>query len=312
MAKLFTRRQLLRGVLAAGATTIAIGGYAVAEPWRLVVTRYKITPPRWPSGLTLRCAVIADLHACDPWMSAARIRQIVARTNALTPDVTLLLGDYVAGDKIARLSRDMANETWAAELGGLKAPLGVHAVLGNHDYWQDISVQLKRGGPVPAAVALEAAGIPVYENRAVRLEKDGQPFWIAGLGDQWAYWPRGATRPGRRFDRFVGVHDVPLTMSYVTDQAPMILMAHEPDIFPDIPERVALTISGHTHGGQITIAGFAPIVPSRYGQRYLYGHVVEGGRHLLVSGGLGCSAYPVRFGRPPEIVVIDLGSPVAT
>ncbi|MDZ4840947.1 MAG: metallophosphoesterase [Hyphomicrobium aestuarii] len=307
-----TRRQLLRGVLAVGASTAALGAYAVAEPWRLVVTRYTITPAGWPKGLSLRCAVIADLHACEPWMGAARIRQIVARTNALAPDVTLLLGDYVAGRIIAKLSGDMANATWAAALAGLKAPLGVHAVLGNHDWWQDVSVQLKRSGPVPAAVALEAVGINVYDNQAIRLEKDGQPFWIAGLGDQWAYWPRGALRPTRGFHRYEGVDDLPSTLRQVTDTAPVILMAHEPDVFPEVPDRVAVTISGHTHGGQVTFAGYAPIVPSRYGRRYVYGHIVEGERNLVVSGGLGCSGLPIRFGRPPEIVVIDLGSEVAT
>ena len=161
----------------------------MAEPWRLNVTRYALTPPNWPTGLKLRCAVIADLHACEPWMGEARIRQIVARTNSLAPDVTLLLGDYEAGYKLSRMSKPVESSVWAGALGGLRAPLGVHAVLGNHDWWHDIEVQRRRAGPVPAAMALEAAGIPVYQNNAIRLTKDGQPFWIAGLGDQWAFWP---------------------------------------------------------------------------------------------------------------------------
>jgi len=85
----------------------------------------------------------------------------------------------------------------------------------------------------------------------------------------------------------------------------VILMVHEPDIFPEVPARVSLTVAGHTHGGQVTIAGFAPIVPSRYGRRYVYGHIVEEERNLIVSAGLGCSTLPIRFGAPPEIVVID-------
>lgn len=87
----------------------------------------------------------------------------------------------------------------------------------------------------------------------------------------------------------------------------MILLAHEPDIFPDVPSRVALTISGHTHGGQVRLFGYSPVVPSRFGNRYAYGHVVEGGRNLVVSGGLGVAILPVRFGMRPEIVQIDLG-----
>ena len=108
-----------------------------------------------------------------------------------------------------------------------------------------------------------------------------------------------------------GVDDLAGTLAQVKDDAPVILMAHEPDIFPKVPDRVALTVSGHTHGGQITFAGYAPVVPSRYGRRYVYGHVVEENRSIIVSGGLGCSGMPIRFGRPPEIVLIEL-SGVAT
>jgi predicted MPP superfamily phosphohydrolase len=88
----------------------------------------------------------------------------------------------------------------------------------------------------------------------------------------------------------------------------VILLAHEPDVFPRVPERVALTLSGHTHGGQVRILGYSPIVPSRYGNRYAYGHIVERDRHLVVSGGLGCTGLPVRFGVPPEIVQVDVGA----
>ena len=70
---------------------------------------------------------------------------------------------------------------------------------------------------------------------------------------------------------------------------------------------VALTICGHTHGGQINLLGWTPVVPSRYGSRYVYGHKVEDGRHIVISRGLGCSGIPVRVGAPPEVVLLDLG-----
>lgn len=293
------------------AGTLGFGGYAVAEPWRLNVSRYRLVPKGWPQGFKLRLAVVADIHACNPWMSADRIRQIVARTNALGADAVLLLGDYVVGHRLGRMSTPVKGEEWAGALAALKAPNGVHAVLGNHDWWENESLQRTRQGAVPARLALEAAGIPVYENDAVRLEKNGQPFWLAGLGDQWAFWPTDDEYPafvkGGKLG-YTGVHDLPQTLAQVTDDAPVILMAHEPDIFPEVSERVALTVSGHTHGGQLRLAGFAPIVPSRYGRRYVYGHIVEDGRNLIVSGGLGCSGLPLRFGSPPEIVVIDLGT----
>ena len=153
---------------------------------------------------------------------------------------------------------------------------------------------------------LRKAGIPVYENDARRLSKDGQPFWLAGLGDQWAF-QRGARgrKRGRNWTR--GIDDLPATMALIKDDAPVILMMHEPDAFPSVPARVALTLAGHTHGGQVVLGGYPLIVPSRYGRRYAYGHIVEEWRHLIVSGGLGCSMAPVRFGVPPEIVVIELG-----
>ncbi|HRK18953.1 MAG TPA: metallophosphoesterase [Hyphomicrobiaceae bacterium] len=307
---MISRRTLLKGVLALGATGMTFGGYALAEPFRLKVTRYALTPPRWTSGLKLRLAVVADLHANDPWMDLDRIAGIVTRTNALGADAILLLGDYVASNRIGKFSRHIASPLWAAELAKLKAPLGVHAVMGNHDWWDDLAVQRRRAGKPEAQRALEAAGIPTYENRAVRLAKDGKPFWLAGLGDQWAYWPRRENyeafrRGGKK--AYDGVHDVRATLAAITDDAPVVLMAHEPDIFAELPDRFSLTISGHTHGGQVNMFGWTPIVPSKYGTRYVYGHIVENNRNLVVSGGLGCSGLPIRFGSPPELVVVDLG-----
>lgn len=307
---MFTRRDILKALAVMGLGGTAFGGYALAEPFRQTVKTYALTPPGWPKGLNLKLAILADIHAVDPWVSAERISGIVDAANALQPDAILLLGDYVVGHRLGRFGKAVPHKLWAGALGKLKAPLGVHAVLGNHDWWEDYDVQVREKGPVPAGLALEAAGIPVYENKAVRLEKDGQPFWIAGLGDQWAFWPKK-----ENYDRFFrrgkidyrGVHDLAGTLAQVTDDAPVILMAHEPDIFPEVPARVSLTLSGHTHGGQVRVLGYSPVVPSRFGTRYIYGHIVEEGRNLIVSGGLGMSALPIRFGSPPEIVVVELG-----
>ncbi len=311
---MISRRDILKALAVAGISAPAFGGYAVAESQRQRVTRYAITPPGWTPGLKLRVAVIADLHACEPWMSVERIEHIVRQTNALEADAILLLGDYVVGHRLGKFSTPVTVGEWAAPLGKLKAPLGVHAVLGNHDWWDEGEVQDRRAGPTRAGKALEAVGIPVYENKAVRLIKDGKPFWLAGLGDQWAFWRRDEDHDddaqgdehARR--QYTGVDDLPGTLGQLTDDAPVILMAHEPDIFPQVSARVALTLSGHTHGGQFRIFGYSPVVPSLFGNRFAYGHVVEGNRHLIVSGGLGCSKLPLRLGTPPEIVVVDLGN----
>ncbi|MDB5572159.1 MAG: metallophosphoesterase [Hyphomicrobiales bacterium] len=295
---MLTRRHFLRLVQAGAGAGALASTWALAEPFWLRVTRYAISPPGWPAGLALRVAVVADVHACEPWMSAGHIEDIVDTTNALGADCVLLLGDYLATHRFA-LQTPPAQ--WARALGRLRAPLGVHAVLGNHDWWSDPAA-LATGAAPFARKALEDAHVRVFENDAVRLVKDGRPFWIAGLGDQIAFVPR------RGWRRPFGMDDLAGTLHAVSDDAPVILMAHEPDVFPRVPPRVSLTLCGHTHGGQVNILGHAPWTPSRYGARFRYGHVVEENRHLVVSGGLGCSGAPVRLGSPPEIVLIELGA----
>ncbi len=301
--KRISRRRFLKTLGLSGAGVVGLSGYGLAvEPfWRLEVTRHRVTPPNWPRDLKLSIGVIADVHAGGPAMPAERIRGIVEHTNSLAPDVIVLLGDFAASHRLK--TRSVPAEEWAEALGELHAPLGVHAILGNHDWWDDIAAQRDRRGPVLGRRVLEREGVPVYENDVVRLIHRGRPFWLAGLGDQLAFI-NGRGTGGRR--RFEGVDDLAGTLAKVTDDAPVILLAHEPDIFPRVPARVSLTLSGHTHGGQVRMFGYSPMVPSRYGNRYAYGHIVEDERHLVVSGGLGCSILPVRIGVPPEIVMVDV------
>ncbi len=292
---MLSRRALLKSIGLGAIGVVGLTSYAFAiEPrLRLVVTRYRLALPNWPANSKpLSMAVIADIHACDPWMPLSRVAEIVAVANSLEPDVTLLLGDYVAGLRRFRTSVVPPAE-WGRVLADLSAPLGVYGVIGNHDWWHDIS-GVRR--------AFADNHIPLMENDVVRLEpKDGPAVWLIGLGDQIAY-PLG-------HGNFRGVDDLPGALARIPeDGAPIVLMAHEPDIFPQVPERVSLTISGHTHGGQVDLPLFGRlVVPSAYGQRYAYGHVVENGRNLIVSGGLGCSVLPVRLGVPPEIVLIEIG-----
>ncbi len=303
--KRISRRRFLKTLGLSGAGMVSLSGYGFAvEPmWRLEVTRYQVSPQGWPRDMRLSIGVIADLHAGGPAMPLERIHGIVEQTNALKPDVIVLLGDFAASHKFKM--RSVAPEDWSAALGCLKAPLGVHAILGNHDWWDDLAAQRAGRGPVLGRRMLERAGVPVYENDATRLVKDGHRFWLAGLGDQLALI-RGRRKRGWR--SFEGVDDLQGTLAKVKDDSPVILLAHEPDVFPRVPDRVALTLSGHTHGGQVRCFGYSPMVPSRYGNRYAYGHVVEEDRHLVVSGGLGCSILPVRIGMPPEIVMVDVAA----
>jgi predicted MPP superfamily phosphohydrolase len=292
---MLSRRSLLRLLGAGLLGSVAFSSYAFAiEPrFRLVVTRYRFQPPRWPKlERPLRVAAVADIHACEPWMPLTRIAEIVEVTNAIEPDLIVLLGDYVAG--MARFRTGIVRmRDWGPALGRLSASLGTYAVLGNHDWWTNAKA---------VRTTLVDNGITVLENEARLIRSNTGPgFWLAGLGDQLAI-PKGR-------GRFEGVHDLPRTLAQMTgDSIPAILLAHEPDIFPQVPARISLTLCGHTHGGQVNLPLLGRlIVPSRFGQRYAYGHVIEDGRHLVVSAGLGCSILPARFGVPPEIVVLELG-----
>jgi len=302
-ARLFDRRRFLTAsaFLGAGFLGTGIADALVVEPLLLTrVTRYRLSPQGWPANLRLTFTLIADLHACDPWMSVERIEQIVHDANLLGADATLLLGDYVAGH--GKITATVPNDAWARALSGLRAPLGVFAILGNHDWWDDETAQLRGRGPISARRALERAGIPVLENNSVRLAQAGQTFWLAGLGDQEAFRSRDASGRFRRR----GVDDLAATLRSVDDASPVVLMAHEPDIFPQVPERVSVTFAGHTHGGQVRLFGMSPVAPSPLSRIYNYGHYQQDNRHLVVSGGLGCSFLPIRLGMPPEIVHVTI------
>lgn len=296
MIRMPTRRAVLASLAGLALSGGAGAGYAFEiEPgWLLHVVEHRIVPAGWPAGKQLTIAVLADLHAGSPHMPYRRVEAIVDVAMKQPADMILLLGDYTAGGKLTG-APGIPQET-AARLRDLRAPLGVHAVLGNHDWWDDIAVQESRRGLPRLAHLLEEAGIRVLHNDAVKVGG----VWIAGLGSTWAFRAPGG---------LIGAHDMERTLGTVTDAAPVILLCHEPDIFPAVPDRrTALTISGHTHGGQVRLFGYSPVVPSRFGNRYAYGHVEEAGKHLVVSGGLGTSIAPVRFGMPPEITLIRLGA----
>src|SRR5881394_183380 len=132
-----TRRQFLRFFTALGISGIGLSVYGFClEPLRRPkITRYHVHPGPWPADLVVKIAVIADIHACSPWMTAARIQSIVDTANGLGTDLIVLLGDYAAGHRF--VYEAVHSDDWSAALAGLQAPLGVHAILGNHDWWDD-------------------------------------------------------------------------------------------------------------------------------------------------------------------------------
>jgi hypothetical protein len=265
-----------------GLVSLALLGFLVyatfVEPARLVRREAAITLARWPASLDgLRVVAVSDLHAGGWSVTAARIDALVERVNAERADLVVLLGDFARSQSRWR----MEPEELARHLAPLRASRGVFAVLGNHDWWYD-GERVRR--------ALEAASIRVLEGEPAAVSGG---LWIAGIPDEMTRDPR----PANVLDKIPG-------------DAPVLAITHSPDVFPDVPARVAITLAGHTHGGQVRlpIVG-APFVPSRFGQRYLRGHIVENGRQLYVTSGVGTSILPLRFGVPPEYAVLTLRAP---
>src|SRR5688572_7546519 len=263
---------------------LMIGGLCWAffiEPTRLVTRHATLHINQWPTGLSdLKIAVLSDIHAGGWAIDDQKLRLIVERTNQLQPDLIVIAGDFVHGDG-RRNPNTLAPEVFAPALKDFRAPLGVYAVLGNHDWWYD-------GERVRSA--LEANGIKVLENQAAKIETRGTSFWLAGFADLW-------TRP----------QYIDETIAGIPQGETVIALAHNPDIFPSLPQRVSLLIGGHTHGGQVRLPLIGTVVHvSRFNDRYEVGHVVENGHHLFVTTGIGTSIVPVRFGVPPEIVLLTV------
>ena len=253
--------------------------YAVViEPGRLILTEARIQLPL--SGpAQLRVAVLTDLHVGSLHNGIDNLTRVVELTNAQQPDFVCILGDLVIQG--VKGGTFVAPEDIAIGLKALRSKHGTFAVLGNHDVWLDYTRVMK---------ALESNGIDVIEDAAVRLDTSAGPLWLTGVGDL-----------------MTGRARVNAGLAHVTDDAPVIVLTHNPDILPSVSKRVSLVLAGHTHGGQVTLPLIgAPIVPSIYGQRYATGHVVEDGRQMFVSTGVGTSIIPVRFRVPPAVTILTV------
>ena len=212
-------------------------------------------------------------------MGVKRLEKIVERIHMLAPDIILLPGDFVAGRQF--LHRPLEPE----DIGPILAPLVLtaptFAVLGNHDYAVS-GLRIRR--------SLESVGIRTLFNEVATFQVGDEPLQIAGLD----------SLNTRRAD--------PLkTFAQIDPTAPAILLSHFPDIFPEVPATCFLTVAGHTHGGQVRLPFYGPIVTMSQLPRHLaYGLHDMGGRHLLVSGGIGMSGLPIRFNMLPEIVLLEV------
>jgi uncharacterized protein len=252
------------------------------EPNRLLVNQQSIQIDNWPGELSgLRVALIGDIHTGSPFIDDQKLHQIVELTNQQNPDLIVLLGDYMVRDSWH--AHKVEPEITAADLKGLRAPLGVYAVLGNHDWWYD-------AGKVQRA--FEQNGFRFLENDVAEIKWREKSFWLLGFTDLWS----------RRFQ-------ITNTIAKVPAGATMVAITHNPDMFPRVPQTVTLMLAAHTHGGQVNfpVVG-TPIVPSRFGSKYTAGHIFENGHHMFVTTGIGTSILPIRFRVPPEIAILTINS----
>ena len=261
-------------ILLAVLLIITIPAYMFIEPsWidtKEVVIESNQIPPQFDGK---RIVFISDIHH-GPFLDKQSVDNVVNQVNALDPDFILLGGDYVSGD-------DEYIDPVFESLSKLKAPYGVYAVLGNSDpqYW--------------TLNKMPKYGINYIGNKGKWITENGARIRLGGVGDY---------NNGNQI--------ISATTDPVTPNDFVILLSHNPDYFPEVDKsKVDLVLSGHTHGGQVTLFGlWAPVVRSAYGNKYRTGVIKEENSTLIVSNGIGTVVLPVRFFARPEIYVIELKS----
>jgi len=275
--KLSRRKFLGMGAVLVGGSVAACTGflYTQNESNQPVVERIKIPVKNLSpalAGFTL--VLLSDFHLY-PFTQLELHQKAVALATGLNPDLLLLGGDYVTRDAEAIFEL-------ASLFSGLNAKYGVFAIIGNHDYWSDVDV-VKTGWA--------EASLPVLRNQGVALPVNGETLYLAGLDDAWN-----------------GTVDLQAAMSGWPEGAPTVLLAHEPDPADTYSqdERIALQLSGHSHGGQIRMPGLGAFILPHLGQKYDHGLYRVKDMWLYTNRGLGNVTEPVRVNCAPEVTEITL------
>ncbi len=278
-----SRRKFLKlsagSVIGLGLPTIVGGAYATQiEPSAVEITRLDVVLPNLPKafdGMTL--VQISDLHMGD-WMTSRHMQDITQQVNALQPDVLVITGDFVSGT-----DPQTAVEAGRA-VSKLVAREQILAILGNHDYWMDRSI------PVRKALA-DTGNIFLMRNVRAPIERNGQTLYIAGIDDVWE----------RRQKPDDALNGIP-------DGSAVIALVHEPDFADELARRrqVGLQFSGHSHGGQVRLPGIGALDLPYLGRKYDMGLYNLNGMALYVNRGLGMIRPFVRFNCRPEITHFTL------
>jgi uncharacterized protein len=263
------RLQLIKSTLGEMART------AFAEPFMIAVERQEIYVRKLPPALDgFRVVHLTDLHY-GPLVDSRHLQRAISIANDLNPDLIALTGDYI--------SQERAYAAPCAELvGRLRARCGVYAVLGNHDHWTDAKL---------ISDLFSAEGIRMLVNEGVRIDARGESFWLAGVDDT-----------------MVGLEDLSLSLAGARDDEFKLLLAHHPTILRRAARaEVDLVLSGHTHGGQVTLRP-EKNRSGRPRRRMVRGLGRRANTQIYVSRGLGMVVLPIRYGCPPEVSLLELRS----
>jgi uncharacterized protein len=279
-AKYFTRRNFLLG--SAAAAGMAFYSSEIARHEVSILTR-TIALANLPGAFqNYRIVQISDIHF-DEFTEPAFLARIIARVNALAPDLLLLTGDFISYGPLPLSFSEEAVYRCADLLRGLTCPQRF-GVMGNHD--------TAIGYPI-VSNALAAAGIPILLNRYLPIERDGQRLWLCGVADPASSQPNLHLAIPARPD------------------GPVILMAHAPDFADNVVDHprghlVDFMLSGHSHGGQVCLPFVGPIILPPWGQKYPEGLYRFDRLQLYVNRGIGTVGVPFRLNCPPEITVFTL------
>lgn len=269
-----TRRTFLCGSLAAIAGGSLYAG--LIEPGWLDIVHLELPLRKLPdafAGFTI--AHISDLHF-GRFIGPAHLDPVIDAAMALGADAVVITGDIVS--RVNHGEPDMIVQT----LSRLRAPQGVYAILGNHDWWADGRV---------VADALRHAGITVLSNENITWQRDGQTLYLAGIDDIWC-----------------GKNDLRQTLGGIPADAAIVVLAHEPDYADTVANdrRVILQLSGHSHGGQVRLPFYGGLHFPPWARKYPIGLYQIQDLTLYTNCGLGMVLLPVRFACRPEITLFTL------
>lgn len=281
-----SRRAFLNKLAKFAGTPLLFGGGAfgygsLLERHRVEIERHEIKLALGERAPTkLRALTMGDFHF-DPLYEVDYVAKCVTLANSLKPDVIFLTGDYVTG------TSDRINE-FAGLLAKLSPRSGIYACLGNHDHWANAA---------RITSALETAGVQMLVNQHTRVQCADGELVVAGLQSVWAGKPEWsqAARGLRKDERAV-------------------ILVHEPDYAHTLSEdrRIALQLSGHTHGGQVRVPFYGALRLPLWGRKFQSGFYDLDALKLHVNRGIGTIAIHVRFFCPPEISCFDIINTGAT